>query len=129
SVVKSFFLGNILEENLFPFPSLDKDEAETIRIVQDSIDKFMQQKEKDLIGYDINGSQPAEYIELLKELGLFGLIIGEEYGGIGLSNSGYSRILQQVAKHGASTSLTIGAHSSIGLKGLLLFGTVGQKEK
>ena len=60
-------------------------------------------------------------------MGLFSLIIPPEFDGLGLSNSAYSRVLQQTSRYDASTSLTIGAHSSIGLKALLLFGSDAQK--
>ena len=73
--------------------------------------------------------QPEEFIQALRELGLFGLIIPEEYGGLELSNAGYARVLAQTSSHDSSTSLTIGAHSSIGMKGLLLFGTDEQKAR
>jgi alkylation response protein AidB-like acyl-CoA dehydrogenase len=62
-------------------------------------------------------------------MGLFSLIIPAEYEGLGLSNSGYSRVLQQTSRYDASTSLTIGAHSSIGMKALLLFGNEEQKKR
>jgi acyl-CoA dehydrogenase family protein 9 len=65
----------------------------------------------------------------MKELGLFGLIIPEEYGGLGLSNTGYARIMQELAAVDASLAVTVGAHQSIGLKGLLLFGTEAQKKR
>lgn len=129
SVAKSLFLGQIVEENLFPFPSFKGDEAETLRIVLESIDRFMAGKDGDFHAYDEAGEQPLEYIESLKELGLFGLIIPEHLGGIGFSNAAYSRVIQQSSRYDASTSLTIGAHSSIGMKGLLLFGTPEQKGK
>ncbi|MCB0321107.1 MAG: acyl-CoA dehydrogenase family protein, partial [Bdellovibrionales bacterium] len=129
SPVKSFFLGEIPDEHLFPFPSFDSDEAETVRIVLDSIDKFMEPKGPEYRTYDEQGYQPETYIESLKELGLFGLIIPEEYGGLGFSNLAYSRVIQQSSRFDASTSLTIGAHSSIGMKGLLLFGNANQKAK
>lgn len=125
----SLFLGNIVEENLYPFPKIEPVEQETLRIVLDSIDKFMAPREADFRAYDANGEQPKQYIEQLKELGLFGLIIAEEYGGIGFSNSAYSRVLQQTSFFDAATSLTIGAHSSIGMKGLLLFGNDEQKKR
>lgn len=32
----------------------------------------------------------------LKELGLFGLQIPEEYGGLGLSNSSYARVVEEI---------------------------------
>jgi alkylation response protein AidB-like acyl-CoA dehydrogenase len=46
-----------------------------------------------------------------------------------LSNAGYARVLSQTSTHDSSTSLTIGAHSSIGMKGILLFGTPDQRAR
>lgn len=127
SPVKSLFIGNIEEQILFPFPSVKESEKETLAMVIETVDRFLEDKGEKFREFDKKGEQPKDYIEALKELGLFGLIIPEEYGGIGLSNSGYSRVLQQVTRYDGSTSLTVGAHSSIGLKGLLLFGTDAQK--
>ena len=100
-----------------------------MRMILESIDRFMAPKEKEFRQFDHEGVQPSEYIEELKALGLFSLIIPAEYDGLGLSNSAYSRVLQQTSRYDASTSLTIGAHSSIGLKALLLFGSDAQKTK
>jgi acyl-CoA dehydrogenase family protein 9 len=129
SPAKSLFLGNILEENIFPYPTIKPAEAETLKMIIESIDRFMEGNSEKYREFDKKGEQPEEYLQSLRELGLFGLIIPEEYDGMGLSNSGYSRVLQQTSRHDASTSLTIGAHSSIGMKGLLLFGTPEQKNK
>jgi alkylation response protein AidB-like acyl-CoA dehydrogenase len=129
SFAKSLFLGTILEQNLFPFPAYGAEERETLLMVLDSIEKFMGPKYEEYRAWDIEGDQPKEYLDSLKELGLFGIIIPEEYGGLGLSNAAYARIIQQTSRHDASTSITIGAHSSIGMKGLLLFGTPEQKKK
>jgi acyl-CoA dehydrogenase family member 9 len=129
SAAKSLFLGNILEDSIFPFPEIRAEEKETLKMVIESIDKFMSPKSEIYREYDVKGDQPKAYVDELAELGLFGLIIPEEYGGIGLSNSGYSRVLQQTGLYDASTSLTVGAHSSIGMKALLLFGTDEQKQK
>lgn len=129
SAAKSLFFGRILSENLSPFPNFKDSEKETLNMVFESIQKFMETQIDNFKEFDKKGEQPKDYIEALKDLGLFGLIIPEEYGGIGLSNSGYSRVLQEVTKFDGSTSLTIGAHSSIGMKGLLLFGSQEQKRK
>jgi alkylation response protein AidB-like acyl-CoA dehydrogenase len=129
SAAKLLFTGALASDNLLPFPHISKAEAETLGMVVDSIEKFMAPKAEQHREYDRAGAQPSEYIEALKELGLFGLIIPEEFGGIGLSNSGYSRALQQSSRYDGSTSLTIGAHSSIGMKGILLFGTADQKQR
>jgi alkylation response protein AidB-like acyl-CoA dehydrogenase len=48
---------------------------------------------------------------------------------MGLGNMAYSRTLQEVGRYDASVAVTIGAHSSIGMRGLLLFGTEEQKSR
>jgi acyl-CoA dehydrogenase family protein 9 len=129
SIAKGLFQGEIRDTHLFPFPSIRSEERETLTMIIESIDRFMASKEKEYRQFDEEGIQPSEYVDELKALGLFSLIIPGEYDGLGLSNSGYSRVLQQTSRYDASTSLTIGAHSSIGLKALLLFGTDAQKTK
>jgi alkylation response protein AidB-like acyl-CoA dehydrogenase len=124
---KSLFFGELLEDQLFPYAGLDRDAAETTRTLCDAIDRYMQ--ELDGRKLDEAGEMPADLIASLKDMGLFGLIVPQEYGGLGLTNSGYARVMQQVASWDASVAVTVGAHSSIGIKGLLLFGTKAQKEK
>jgi len=129
SVAKNLFFGDILEENLFPFPQIRAKDRENLGAIVDAIDEFLGSKKKEIVEYDRKGEQPAEYIQALREMGLFGLIIGEEYGGLGLSNGAYARVLAQSSSHDSATSVTVGAHSSIGLKGLILFGTAAQKQQ
>ena len=129
SVAKSLFVGRIVEDNLFPYPQIDSDEAETLAMVSNSLDDFLQDKRDDFPRWDRESAQPEAFLQSLRELGLFGLIIPGDYGGIGLSNAGYTRVVEQVSRFDSSISLTIAAHSSIGLKGLLLFGTDEQKAR
>jgi acyl-CoA dehydrogenase family protein 9 len=95
----------------------------------EAIDQFLGPKHPDFKRWDREAEQPAEFIQGLRDLGLFGLIIPEEHGGLGLSNAGYARVLSQSGSHDSSVSLTFGAHSSIGMKGLLLFGTASQRAR
>jgi len=129
SPAKALFCGTIVKPLFWPFPKVSAEEDETLRMVLESVDRFLEDKAEDFRDWDASGAQPEEFIQELRDLGLFGLIIPEEYDGIGLSNSGYSRVLQQCSRYDSSVSLTIGAHSSIGLKGLLLFGSDAQKKK
>src|SRR6202167_5928540 len=129
SVAKNLVAGRILEEQLFPYPSLRDKDREVLRMMVDAIDQFLGPKHADFKRWDLSAEQPAQFIQGLRELGLFGLIIPEEHGGIGLSNAGYSRVLSQTSSHDSSVSLTIGAHSSIGMKGLLLFGSAEQRAR
>ena len=129
SPAKSLFSGRVVESKVFPFPKLQEEERETLTLVLESVDKLLSGREHEFRAFDVEGVQPDAYVDELKAAGLFSLIIPEEYEGLGLSNSAYSRVLQQTSRYDGSTSLTIGAHSSIGLKALLLFGTPEQKAK
>jgi acyl-CoA dehydrogenase family member 9 len=129
SVAKNLLAGTIFEEQLFPYPRLRDKDREVLGMMVDAIDQFLGPKHQDFKEWDRAAQQPAEFIDGLRDLGLFGLIIPEEYGGLGLSNAGYARVLSQSSSHDSSVSLTIGAHSSIGMKGILLFGTAEQKAR
>jgi len=129
SPAKGLFRGEIIRPAFWPYPETEASQRELLDMVVESVDRFLADHEEDFADWDHDGEQPAEFVENLKELGLFGLIIPEAYGGIGLSNAAYSRVLQQSSRHDSSASLTIGAHSSIGMKGLLLFGSDAQKER
>ena len=129
SFAKNLFFGEILEENLFPYPAMRERDREMLGMMVDSIDQFLEAKGHEFREYDRAAEQPAEYIQALRDMGLFGLIIPEQYGGLELSNAAYARVLAQTSSHDSSTSLTIGAHSSIGMKGLLLWGSDEQKAR
>jgi acyl-CoA dehydrogenase family member 9 len=129
SVVKNLMAGRILEDRLLPYPAMRAKDREVLGMMIDAIDQFLGPKQPDFKRWDLEAMQPAEFIQGLRDLGLFGLIIPEEHGGIGLSNAGYARVLSQSSSHDTSASLTIGAHSSIGMKGILLFGTPEQKAR
>lgn len=129
SVGKNLFFGEILEENLFPYPQMRERDRELLGAMVDAIDDFLKDKHRDLKQWDRDAHQPEEFIQALRDMGLFSLIIPEEHGGLELSNAAYARVLSQTSTHDSSVSLTIGAHSSIGMKGVLLFGTDAQKAK
>jgi alkylation response protein AidB-like acyl-CoA dehydrogenase len=129
SVAKGLVAGRILEEQLFPYPKLHARDRDLLGEMLEAIDEFLKPHQQDFKRWDREAEQPAEFIQGLRDLGLFGLIIPEEHGGLGLSNAGYARVLSQSSSHDSSVSLTIGAHSSIGMKGILLFGTDEQKQR
>src|SRR5947209_15357402 len=122
---KSLFFGEILEDQLFPYPQMPRDQVELVAPICETIDKYMAGIDSRKL--DREGEFPPEVLQSLREIGLFGLIVPEEHGGLGLSNSGYARVMQQVSMYDVSIAVTLGAHSSIGFKGLLLFGKEAQK--
>lgn len=129
SVAKNLYFGEIVEENLFPYPQMRERDRELLAPMADAIDDFLAPLAHELKQWDKDAHQPEEFIQQLRDMGLFSLIIPEEHGGLGLSNAAYARVLSQTSRHDSSVSLTIGAHSSIGMKGVLLFGTDEQKAR
>ena len=72
---------------------------------------------------------PEAVLDKAKELGLFGLSIPEEYGGVGLNMVGKTAVLEELGKtHNGFTSM-IGAHNGIGTVGIVELGTEEQKRR
>ena len=128
SFMKALFHGVIAEELFFPYPEMGADERESASMILDSIRRFFAAN-VDSAKIDREHRIPPEVLDGLKGLGLMGLQIPTEYGGAGLSSMAYARIMQEVASLDASIAVTLGAHQSIGLKALLLFGNEEQKQR
>jgi acyl-CoA dehydrogenase family protein 9 len=128
SFMKSLFHGVIAEELVCPFPEVSREERDNTNLLLEGVRKFIEEN-VDSARIDRERAIPASVLEGMKHLGLFGMNVPQEYGGIGLSCTSYTRVMQEVAGFDASLAVTLGAHQSIGLKGLLLFGTEEQKRK
>lgn len=129
SFMRSLCMGQIEQDVIFPFPSLDPDQKETLHEITGALADLLGSHAEDYRHWDVAGAMPAEFIDEMREFGLFGLIIPETHGGMALGSMAYSRTLQEVGRYDASVAVTIGAHSSIGMRGLLLFGTDEQKNR
>lgn len=84
--------------------------------------------------FDINkiealGRIPDELLVRLKELGIFGMIVPAEYGGLGFNIAEYLHFTETMAGMDMALVLVPLAHLSIGIMGLLLFGDGEQKER
>lgn len=129
SFMRALCMGTIDAELIMPFPVVDEETRETLGAVVDLVDDLLGERGEDFRKWDEAGELPDGFVDELKEIGMFGLIIPEEHGGLGFGPTAYSRTLQQIARHDASVAVTVGAHSSIGMRGLLLFGTDEQKAR
>ena len=127
--MRSLCMGTILEDMVLPFPRLPDGEKETLTAVFSTLEGLFGPLEKDLVAWDKKGELPPEFIDQLREAGLFSFVIPEEHGGLGFGSKAYSRALQEIASYDASVAVTVGAHSSIGMRGLLLFGTEEQRAR
>jgi acyl-CoA dehydrogenase family member 9 len=75
------------------------------------------------------GKLPVELLDKLKRAGFFGMTIPEEYGGLGMTVKEYLVLVEVLASQSIAVGITIIAHLSIGIKGILLFGSREQKQK
>ena len=125
---KSLFCGEIHENLVFPYPKPDPAEEHRVRgliealraFAAESIDPHKIEEER-WIGDDV--------VAGLGERGLCGLYVPEQYGGQGLSQTGYCRVFETFAQIDATVSVVMGVHQSIGMKGIVLFGSDEQKER
>ncbi|CAK7292426.1 complex I assembly factor ACAD9, mitochondrial isoform X1 [Vulpes vulpes] len=124
---KQLFLGKIEKKEVFPFPEVSQDELNEINQFVGPLEKFFTE-EVDSERIDREGKIPNETLEKLKNLGLFGMQVPEEYGGLGLSNTMYARLGEIIGLDG-SIAVTLAAHQAIGLKGIILAGNKEQKAK
>ena len=85
----------------------DQNEA----VILDALDKFLI-SEVDPYVHDLEGRDeyPHEIVEKMKEMGLFGCIIKEEYGGLGLSTATYAKIVARITRSWMSLSGIINSH-------------------
>ncbi|XP_071983109.1 complex I assembly factor ACAD9, mitochondrial isoform X1 [Engystomops pustulosus] len=124
---KQLFLGSFSKEEVFPYPEISNEELEEINQLVGPVEKFFSE-EVDSKAIDQSAKIPPETLKGLKDLGLFGMQIPEEYGGLGLSNTMYARLGEITSLDGA-IAVTLAAHQAIGLKGILIAGNDQQKAK
>lgn len=128
SFTKSLFLGEIHEDVVFPYPKPDEAEQQKIRNLVASVRELAETK-IDPRAMEEERWVPDELIAELGERGMCGLYVPEEYGGQGLSQTGYCRVFEEFAQIDPTLSVVLGVHQSIGMKGIVLFGSDEQKER
>src|SRR6266566_3482608 len=128
SFAKSLFRGEIHTDMVLPFPGMEQAErkrvSDLISSLRDVVDDLY-----DPVKASENGWVGDDLIAGLGERGLLGLYVGEQYGGQGLSQTGYCRVMEEYGAVDASLSVAMGVHQSIGMKPLHLFGSDEQKER
>jgi acyl-CoA dehydrogenase family protein 9 len=125
--IKNLFMGQF-DTNMLIFPEiLSKHEVEELNHMYEPVKRFYLEK-VDSKAIDEQHCIPDEILQQLKDFGLFGQQIPHEYGGLGFNATQYARMAEATSLD-ASLAVTLGAHQSIGLKGILLFGTEEQKAK
>ncbi|SFJ48946.1 acyl-CoA dehydrogenase [Halobacillus dabanensis] len=103
---------------------------EEIQFLKENVRNFVQ-TEVEAVAMEIEKEDkiPERIIEMSREMGLFGLSIPEEYGGLGIGMVGKCALYEEIgATHNGFTTL-IGAHTGIGTVGIVELGNEQQKQK
>ena len=126
--VKNMFWGRIRESLVFPYPEYGGEEKERCDQLLARLDHYLR-TEHPAIEIDQNQEIPQWVIQRLFDLGVLGMTIPREYGGLGLGITSYNRVLDLIGQFCGSTAVLVSAHQSIGCKAIVLFGTEEQKSR
>jgi acyl-CoA dehydrogenase len=104
-------------------------DPETLNILTDTLSQFVDEvlipREQEVAETD---AIPQDVIDQMKELGMFGLTIPEEYGGLGLTMEEEVNVVFQLGRTSPAFRSYIGTNNGIGSIGILLDGTEEQKQ-
>jgi len=129
SFVQNIFRGLVEPTQVFPYPiALDEEQKENLEMLVPIAERVMSEQNDPLLNDQLE-TVPESTVNALKELGAFGLQVPVELDGVGLSNTQYARLTEVVGGNDLGVGIFIGAHQSIGFKGILLAGTQAQKEQ
>lgn len=124
----NMFNGQLKTEQVFPYPEVLNDEQyETLEMVKEPTSRLY--ADYDPLQSDLEEKIDDSILNVAKDLGGFGIMVPVEYGGAGLNNTQYARLGEVMGARDLAIGIVLGAHQSIGYKGILLFGTDKQKDK
>jgi alkylation response protein AidB-like acyl-CoA dehydrogenase len=129
SFAKELFLGRFQLDLIHPHPRQDPEEDARSAAFLSQL-RAVCESELDGSVIERDAQIPDEYVKTLAELGVFGMKIPQEYGGLGLSQLAYNRALMLVGAVHPSFVALVSAHQSIGVpQPVKLFGTEQQKQE
>lgn len=128
SLAKELFFGRFARDLAFPYPSpAPGDRSELERYLAQVREFLTAEVDPDRI--DREARVPEPVMKRLFELGIMSMSIPREFGGLGLSQYGYCKVMEEIGRVDASLGVLVNAHQSIGLKSLLLFGSEAQQRE
>ena len=130
SLMRELFLGNFQLDLLhpFPFPLSGEERPEFTAFYGHFLD-FLR-NEVDPAAIDASGEYPERVIAGLRDLGAFGMKIPREYGGLGLNQLEYQKVMELLGAYDANLIALLSAHQSIGVpQPLKYFGSEALKRE
>ncbi|XP_053207789.1 very long-chain specific acyl-CoA dehydrogenase, mitochondrial-like [Panonychus citri] len=128
SFVMSMFSGQAKVNQVFPYPDvLTEDQLETLAMIREPSEKLF--SEHDALAAELKGAADEKVMKTLAETGSFGIMVPPQYEGAGMNNTQYAVLAEIMGASDLGLAITLGAHQSIGYKGVLLYGNEAQKSK
>jgi alkylation response protein AidB-like acyl-CoA dehydrogenase len=126
--LRELFLGRLRLDLVHPYPLAGPPRPEFERFYR-SLERFLRE-EVDPVEIDATGEYPPAVLDGLRKLGAFGMKIPVEYGGLGLDQVEYAKVMQLLGSYDANVTALLSAHQSIGVpQPLKLFGSAELKRK
>src|SRR5882762_2487203 len=125
---KGLFQGHFVADWVMPYPRIPAAQQVELDGVLTELRQFLDEH-LDPAEVDRKADIPRSVIDGLGRVGVLGMTAPKEYGGRGFSQMANCKILEEIGRRCASTSVFVNAHHSIGIRGLLLFGTHEQKQR
>jgi acyl-CoA dehydrogenase family protein 9 len=125
---KGLFQGHFVSDWVMPYPRMPAAQQSELDQTLTEL-RQMLDAELDPTEIDRQADIPRNVIDGLGRVGVLGATAPVEYGGHGFTQMANCRLLEEIGRRCASTSVFVNAHHSIGIRALLLFGTHEQKQK
>src|SRR5213082_905788 len=125
---KGLFQGHFVSDWVMPYPRIPEAQQGELDQTLTELRKFLKE-DLDPPEIDRQADIPRSVINGLGRIGVLGMTAPKEYGGHGFSQMANCKVLEEIGRRCASTSVFVNAHHSIGIRALLLFGTHEQKQQ
>jgi len=104
--------------------------GEDVEMLREMVHRWAQERVAPIAAeIDASNNFPAELWKEMGELGLLGITVDEEYGGVNMGYLAHTIVVEEIARASASVSLSYGAHSNLCVNQIALNGTAEQKAK
>src|SRR5712691_5908686 len=125
---KGLFQGHFVSDWVMPYPRIPAEQQTVLDHTLRELRQFLYEH-LDAAEMDRRADIPRSVIDGLGRIGVLGMTAPKEYGGRGFSQMANCKVLEEIGRRCASTSVFVNAHHSIGIRALLLFGTHEQRQK
>jgi alkylation response protein AidB-like acyl-CoA dehydrogenase len=125
---KGLFQGHFVADWVLPYPRIPAAQQTELDHSLAELREFLDEK-LDPAAIDRQAEIPRAVIDGLGRVGVLGMTAPAEHGGRGFTQMANCKVLEEIGRRCASTSVFVNAHHSIGIRALLLFGTHEQKQK